>query len=284
MPPTIQCPSATPRGSISPCRERRSRRWRRGLATVTAALSIGLAPHGASAQPRGGSDGGRDLEAGAEQFRQGHYDDAITLFRAAYIHSRQPYLLFNIAVAYERIGDRPHALDFYRQYAAALPLTDREGRARSDEAIARFSAPATSAVNPTTNVASTSPTTEPRGNARPTRGVSPLLVAGGAVTVAGAVAASVLWAVTDTEVRGYTARCVDTTTPPAQCGADYGAVRGDANTRAIVVDVLWGVTGLAAAVTAVGVYLTVRDPGRADARPRAQLIVGPSYAGVSCAF
>lgn len=256
----------------------------RSAPLVRAGLTFGFAlviggPGAAStayAQSRVQPEASHELEVATQHFRQGHYPEAITLFRAAYIQSHSSFLLFNIAVAYERQGDAVQALDFYRQYAARLGLTDAEARARVDASIRRLEA-----VRSTTNGRAAGPPSDVVNTpGAVSRRVSPVLAAGGAVAVASAITAVVLWAVTDDEVRGYTRRCVDTTSPVMVCGADYAATQRDAGTRAIAVDVLWGATGIAAVVAAVGVILTVRGSERPTLARSAQLFLAPNRAGV----
>jgi tetratricopeptide (TPR) repeat protein len=77
-----------------------------------------------------------DLEAAKGHYKQGKaYQEAgafmraVDEFKAAYAIDPRPEMLFNIAQVYRLAGDKPHALDYFKQYLAAQP----EGKA-SDEA------------------------------------------------------------------------------------------------------------------------------------------------------
>jgi len=58
---------------------------------------------------------------GLAHYNLAEYDRAIALFKRAYVISRAPELLYNIAQAYRLAGDCPLALRFYRSYAREAP-------------------------------------------------------------------------------------------------------------------------------------------------------------------
>ena len=81
-------------------------------------------------------------ENGAMLYEEGRYEDAIAAWEEAYDLSERPALLYNIANAYERIGDYEAALDALGRYRAYAPASERESldrRLRNIEARMRES-------------------------------------------------------------------------------------------------------------------------------------------------
>jgi outer membrane protein assembly factor BamD (BamD/ComL family) len=60
-------------------------------------------------------------ERGRIHYRQGNYRAAIQEFESAYRASHAPALLFDLAQAHRRDGDRGRALPLYRAYLRDLP-------------------------------------------------------------------------------------------------------------------------------------------------------------------
>jgi tetratricopeptide (TPR) repeat protein len=102
------------------------------MAALMATCSL---PAGASAAEAVGSPGGRGeassasarqaaqatYKRGAAAYSSGHYTEAIDLFRQADRLSPSAALSFNIARAYEKIGDGPSTLAWYRDYLRRAP-------------------------------------------------------------------------------------------------------------------------------------------------------------------
>ncbi len=65
-------------------------------------------------------------ENGAMLYEEGRYEDAIAAWEEAYDLSERAALLYNIANAYERIGDYEAALDALGRYRAFAPASERE--------------------------------------------------------------------------------------------------------------------------------------------------------------
>ena len=73
----------------------------------------------------GPPEGARALFAqGEEAYREARYEDAIRLFLRTYEIDPKPTLLFDAAQAYERLGDVPNALRWYREYLRQSPQAD----------------------------------------------------------------------------------------------------------------------------------------------------------------
>jgi tetratricopeptide (TPR) repeat protein len=68
-----------------------------------------------------------EFKRGAEAYQEARYEDAIEAFTRAYELDAKPTLLYNIAQAYERLGDVPSALRAYRDFLRAdSPEQDRK--------------------------------------------------------------------------------------------------------------------------------------------------------------
>jgi tetratricopeptide (TPR) repeat protein len=61
------------------------------------------------------------FERGVAMFRRRRYDAALQAFTAAYQFARLPEVIYNLAVASERVGHVQDSLDFYREYLRARP-------------------------------------------------------------------------------------------------------------------------------------------------------------------
>ena len=67
------------------------------------------------------SDDEQRFIEGVSAFEQGDYSEAALNFQSAYRNLRQPNLAYNIAVAFERLGDLESALSWYRTYRSFNP-------------------------------------------------------------------------------------------------------------------------------------------------------------------
>src|ERR1041384_5234546 len=77
------------------------------------------------------------FELASQAYHDGRYEDAVDLFMKAYAIDPQPELLYNVAQAYERLGDVRNALRSYRDYLRQHPgdqdLTSVESRIQNLE-------------------------------------------------------------------------------------------------------------------------------------------------------
>lgn len=67
---------------------------------------------------------------GEALYEEGQYEAAILAFEEAYRLSGEPLLLYNIANAYERLGELDHAIDYLTRYRAFAPPDERESLRR----------------------------------------------------------------------------------------------------------------------------------------------------------
>lgn len=78
-----------------------------------------------------------DLRARADAAMDGgSFADAVVSYRASYEMSRNPALLYNIASAYERLGDYPRALSYLEQFSHVAPADLKARVPRLDDLIA----------------------------------------------------------------------------------------------------------------------------------------------------
>lgn len=66
------------------------------------------------------------FERGVTMFRRRRYEAAMAAFTAAYNFARLPEVVYNLAVTAERLGRTQDAIDYFREYARALPPDSAE--------------------------------------------------------------------------------------------------------------------------------------------------------------
>jgi tetratricopeptide (TPR) repeat protein len=187
-------------------RPRAARRWLR-IALAAFAVLLPLAAGSAGAQPGGGTGPAQAralYEQGLKHYNLAEYDQAIDLFKQAYLQSEAPELLYNIAQSY-RLKGAGHcraAVRFYRSYLAAAPDSPKrpsvEAAIADTEACARAEAPPAAAPAPrprppASPAPPTSPPAETRDDEAPVRWL-PIVVGGTGVVLALTGAATLTWA------------------------------------------------------------------------------------------
>jgi tetratricopeptide (TPR) repeat protein len=92
------------------------------LAALLAALAVVLAPVAVRAQPTDTVTQARQhFQSGKQLFDAGDYRAAIREFEAANKLAPAPLLLFNIGLAYERLGEAGPALQHFKAYLEQMP-------------------------------------------------------------------------------------------------------------------------------------------------------------------
>jgi tetratricopeptide (TPR) repeat protein len=66
------------------------------------------------------------FERGVSMFRRRQYEAAMAAFTAAYNFARLPEVIYNLAVTAERLDRTQDAIDYFREYARALPRESAE--------------------------------------------------------------------------------------------------------------------------------------------------------------
>lgn len=206
------------------------------------------------------------FESGRLHFDEGDYEAALAEFQSAYELSGRDQLLFNLYLAYERLGRTREAADHLERYLATdlVPEGDRETLTRRLAHLRERTA-ADEAPDP---MPETAPGTE--GDAHP------LLVPGIAVLAAGGVGLALFG------ILGGLALAEDGALA-SRCGADAGRTCTDADVSglrslSIGADVSLAI-GLAAAAT--GAVLLILDATSSPTPDASALRVSPFFAGSS---
>lgn len=229
------------------------------LAQQTTATPPATAPEEHDAEARALFD------AGQIAYTDGRYEAALQDFVQAHDLSGRPELLYNIALAAERLRHDQEALDAYEQFLAARPDTSMHAAIESRiqilrTAIAEHSTPPPPAeVSEEPESQSPPPAPEPPPSSGPDVGALTLTIGGGVVTVAGVVLLA---------LSGVAAAHVSGASYPA-AWSDYHADYDNAQTFSIAGGVLAGV-GAAALVAGI-VWLAVGSGSHS-----ADVAIGPS--------
>lgn len=108
------------------------------LATAAHAAEPQEAPSDQAADDARRADAKARYEQGVEAYKAGHFKDAVDLFLAADRLSPSAPLSFNIARAYEKLGDDSGALRWYRDYLRRAPSAPNANDVAAS--VARFEA------------------------------------------------------------------------------------------------------------------------------------------------
>jgi len=117
-------------------RTKPTRRRRFALAAALASLALTSAlPATARAQGKSAAPGAQSPQAraadlfnkGAEAYRRGEFQQAVTLLLEAHALDPQPVLLYNLARAYEGLGNIEAAIDTFTRYLEADPKAPDRG-------------------------------------------------------------------------------------------------------------------------------------------------------------
>ncbi|MDB4964795.1 MAG: hypothetical protein JWN44_484 [Myxococcales bacterium] len=104
-----------------------------GTVVLACTLAMG-SPAAAKADDEKTAAAKRFYETGTLLFDRGEFLDAAKEFERSYRESARPALLYNIASAYDKGGERKKAVENYRKYIAAMPDSPEvaSSRARAD--------------------------------------------------------------------------------------------------------------------------------------------------------
>ena len=84
---------------------------------VCAAVSLALLPLAVPTSAFAQTDAGRiHFQAGASDYESGDYQHALEEFQRAYELSQRPQLFYNIALAYQQLGDLEHAVEYLGRF------------------------------------------------------------------------------------------------------------------------------------------------------------------------
>ncbi len=144
--------------------------WVAGARAQDVSTATGLADDEAHAR----------FEAGRVALAAGRNEAALENFTAAYELSRRPELLYNIAIAADRLRRDDVALDAFERYLAAMPADQVQNRAEVESRVTALRAAHAAASQ--SALASSSPS-----SVHPEELAIPLLVGGGVGVAAGAL-------------------------------------------------------------------------------------------------
>lgn len=90
----------------------------------------------ATLEPAEDGQRGKELfDNGRRLFDEGSYDAAISAFDQAYAITKNPNLLYNIHLAYEKKGDFDKAIEYLDQYRALAPSEEQDELVRARESL-----------------------------------------------------------------------------------------------------------------------------------------------------
>ena len=260
------------------------------LGAVAVALAVTFAAPSVGAEPGASeADAARIAElneAGARAYNARNYRAAIEKFVEAYAIDHDPNLLFNIARAYEKLGEVDAAIEKYEAFVAA-PGADTEGRLKAKASLAELEAlrqqgakgpAASSGAVEDGRAASSARSSEPSTLARALPWVT--LGTGAVVTGVGitlyALGVRDHRMVTDTAGYGDPSEVYPLTRAETQAYVDAG------NTKKLIGGIGMGVGG---ALVATGVVLLVTGKSTApSASDTTGVTVAPSSHGVYAGY
>ena len=242
------------------------------IQAVAVVVCVGWTPSGTEAyaeEPPAATDDqlrAKELYGnGVTLYEEGLYEDAIAAWEQAYALSNKALLLYNIANAYERLGELQRALDSLNRYRAFAPLDEKEALDRRMRNIERrmeelaLQAPPTVVTRPSepAPIATTPVETSGSGGL----GAAPIVfIAGGAV----ATGTGVVFGLGALSARkDATAVCRDSDLGVLCPDSASAAITKDA-TQSLLADISLGVgvvctgVGLTLALTQAGSKTSVR--------------------------
>jgi tetratricopeptide (TPR) repeat protein len=208
------------------------------------------------------------FEKGTRLYQVGEYEKALVEFKAGHVEEPDASFLFNIAQCHRQLGQPKEAITFYKRFLSLSPDTpmrgDVERKIRELEEAAHKQAEASPAPPPLASRPAPSaalPTT-PSSEVETGHSVSgapsrwPLWL-GAAVTVGLAGAATAMTLTTNSRYNDLRETCGRTSQ-----GCSESQI-SDIRNRGRAINVLWGLTGVSALVTGIGIYAS-SDGGSAS--------------------
>jgi tetratricopeptide (TPR) repeat protein len=210
---------------------------------------------GAAEKPSSSSDkeARKLFYQGDRLYEEGKYEEAVAAFEKAYALSHRPELLFNLANAYERLGQYEEALRALRDFAPSAPESDRDKiaeriktlEARAEDRRKRESEKAAAAAPATPAAAPPPPPAEPESK-------PPILAY---TLMGGGVVALGIGTVFGVMALGSKSDAEDQCAKGGVCPASAQKSIDDAKGQALIADIAFAV-GAVAAGTGLVLFLT----------------------------
>lgn len=215
-------------------------RWLAWLFPLLVALGLTGTAAAQAADAAADAEARARFEAGRAAMAAGRIEDALTDFRRAYELSHRPELLYNVAIAADRLRRDEEALSAFERYLAEMP-PDVENRAAVESRIA--------VLRETIAEEEAEEAAAPAERGLSAAGIA-LAITGGVLAVGGAILLGV----------GVSERLRVENAPERAPWADYA---GSAERAPIFEGVGGAATGVGLALAATGVVLLVTDGGGA---------------------
>ena len=249
------------------------RRLAGGILVLVPALAVIATPSTASAQAASAADRAeatRLFNLGRIAFRAERYDEAILRWQESYALSAEPLILYNIGLAFEKLGNHKQAaenLRAWREHAPAKEHAELDRKIAENERLAAEQEPEPEPEPEPDPEPPPPPKPPPKapeddGTALRLAGIS-LMGVGGAAVVAGIVMDAVAAANRPDESEA----CVTTGTQLLCRDASRSDIESS-NTLAIAGDVTW-IAGLALAGAGISLYLLAPDGADEEASDEA---------------
>ena len=274
MPPSLGLSSLRPRDRSLPVLAASLLRIMLISATAVAGWSL-LAPAPAHAQLSDAARAHAHFEAARSYFDDGNYEAAAPEFQRAYELSREPAILYNLALVHERLGNLQLARDNLRAFLDSAPAVenraDLEAKLRNFEA--RLARVGTGEATPATrtdgasNPAASAPTrdeTTPPTTPQPAAGVPAVAIASFVAAGVGLLTLAVFGPLALSEYNAVEDRC----------GARAACMESDLGTThtfALVADVGLGVALLGGVIGVLSLLLSGGDEERATTTTHVEL-------------
>jgi hypothetical protein len=198
---------------------------------------------------------------GQRAYDLGHWDEAIRAFENSYRLSGDPVLLFNLAQAHRQAGHTREALTTYRAYLRGRPEASNRAQVETrigelEARLATTPADVVPAAAPRTAVVGDISDPFPAGQlstAPPSHARVPRWAAWTGVGVTAALAVAAIASTSAAQARYDD---LAKTCPPCS-ESQIDSVKS----KVVLRNLLWAATGVTAALTGVGFYLSTREAG-----------------------
>jgi tetratricopeptide (TPR) repeat protein len=241
----------------------RRRPWKRGSRLASALMMLSLALLGPPAARADLAKATAHFEKGTRLYSVGDYEDALKEFKAGYVEEADASFVYNVAQCYRQLNQLNQALFSYRRFLSLAPDTplrpdverkieELESEVRRQRAASMAADPPGATANPPSGPVGVTGSATRAADDRPSRWPAWL---GAALTVGFAGGATALTLHTNRRYDDLRERCGNT------AGGCTDAQIDQIRQRGLLVNVLWGLTGVSAVATGIAIYATGDETG-----------------------